>query len=61
MAKRVHRYLVRVLVTSGLLMSMTGCNFVTNSALLGDLPSSPSEVAMFIQQFAQEALAAFLF
>lgn len=61
MAKIVHRYFARVLVASGVLMSMAGCGLTTNSAPLGDLPASSSDVAMFIQQFAREALAAFLF
>lgn len=61
MAKIVHRNLARILVASCLLMSMAGCDLATNSAPLRDLPASSSDVAMFIQQFAREALAAFLF
>jgi len=55
MAKRVvDTYLVRVLVASGGLMLMTGCHTTTTLA-------SSTNLAMFIQQFAQEAFAAFLF
>lgn len=54
MAERSHKYFVRVLIASCLLMLIAGCNTTTTPALSTDL-------AMFLQQFARETLAAFLF
>lgn len=60
MAKTLHRYLVRVLVAAGWLMLMTGCDVATNPALPIDSSTQSTDLATFIQQFAREALAAFL-
>jgi len=61
MAHSVHDHLVRVLVTSGGLLFMTGCNLSSNPALPVDAFTGSADLALFIQQLAREALAAFLF
>lgn len=59
-AKNSHRFLIRVCVASGCLLSMAGCDVAASPALPVDLSTPSADLAMFIQQFAREALAAFL-
>ncbi len=61
MAKSAHPRVVPILVVLGFLMLMTGCDLTANPALPVDLSTRSTDVASFIQQFAREALAAFLF
>jgi len=61
MAKGTHRRLVRVIATLGWLMLMAGCDLTTNPASPVDLSTPSTDLAIFIQQFGRELLAAFLF
>ena len=61
MSKNTRTYLIRVCVISGWLMLMTGCDVTTNQALPVDVSTPSTDLAMFLQQFARESLAAFLF
>lgn len=61
MFKCVHKNVLRILLALGGLMYMAGCEITTTPALPVDVSTSSSDLASFIQQFAREALAAFLF
>ncbi len=61
MAKRVRNIIIHIFVASGWLMLMTGCEGTMYQSLCVNLSASSSDLASFAQQFAQEALAAFLF
>jgi len=61
MANRTHWRVVRVLAVLGCLMAIAGCEPATNPTLPVDWSTASTDVASFIQQFAREAFAAFLF
>ncbi len=54
MANCIHGRIVRIFLALGCPMLMTGC-------ALAPSPSLPTDLVMFVRQFAREALAAFLF
>ncbi len=60
-ADNFHRFLIRVCVAFGWILLMAGCDVATTPVSPVDLSTSSADLTTFIQQFAREAIAAFLF
>ena len=61
MLKQTRKYVVCVVVAMSWLLLITGCEPTTSLSLSGDSSALSTDLSVFIQQFAREALAAFLF
>jgi hypothetical protein len=60
MVKTLRAYSFLIPAACGLLMLTTGCVIATNPSLAADASARSTDLTVFIQQFAREALAAFL-
>jgi len=60
MNRSIHKHLVRILLLLSGLMLLAGCDTTTNPLSYIDQSAASTDLASFIQQFAREALAAFL-
>jgi len=61
MRKRAHRFAVVVSIALGALIFLGGCQGPVSDALGVDASAQASDLSSFFQDFAREALAAFLF
>jgi|GEM_PF-2200599 len=61
MAKRVCRNFLCILSAMSGLLFMTGCPATSDPSWPAGLSTTSTEVASFVQKFAREAIAAFLF
>ncbi len=60
MIKTIQKNLIRFLTTVGGLMVLAGCDTTANLASFLDPSTVSTDLTAFFQQFAREALAAFL-
>jgi hypothetical protein len=60
MVKTLRTYSFLILAACGLLLLTTGCDIATNPALAADASARSTDLTVFIQQFAREAIAALL-